>query len=311
MTPCGPASPGPTRGGGAAPVWLVTVLYKCRDCLPAFADSLRAQAGADWRLVAIDNASADGAGALLAGLGDARIAVLRNRRNLGFARAANQGLRAALAAGADRVVLLNNDTVLPPGFLSRFLAAWTRLGAEVVTPRIMHLDRPDLGWYAGGHFVTGWVFLAEHEPYDPADTRAVRVVEYAPGCCLGLARAVLERVGLLDERFFVYGEDADFCLRLRRDGTPIHYLNDLVLLHEGAHSLGGPDSPAALRLHYRSHVQLLRKHFGTAAALRIALRLTLRVLQRPDWALPPRQFAAMQWGLLRGLLAPGHERKSS
>ena len=285
-----------------APIHLVTVLYNSRACLAAFAASLGAQTHRSWRLIAVDNASADGGADLLAGTADARIAVLRNAKNLGFAGAANQGIRAALAKGSDFVVLLNGDTVLPADFLARFLAARAALRAEVIAPRIMHLHRPDEAWYAGGHLEHGWIFQNIHEPYDPADTTTARAVEFASGCCLGISKTALTKVGLFDERFFVYWEDTDLCLRLKAAGLPIYYVNDVVIFHEGGHASGGEFSASYSRLYYRSYVQLLRKHFGPAVALRTVVRVALKELGRPEkkW----RRLWAMLAAMARGLVTP-------
>lgn len=284
------------------PIYLITVLYNGRDCLAAFAGSLVGQDFPGWRLIAIDNASADDGAAMLAGLGDARISVIRNAANLGFARAANQGLRAALAAGAEFAVLLNNDTVLPAEFLGRFRARRRDLGADVIAPRIMHLDRPEEAWYAGGHLDDAWIFRNVHEPYDPADATLTRTVDFASGCCLGLSRAALVQAGLLDESFFVYWEDTDFCLRLQQLGVPIHYVSDVFLLHEGGHTSGGEFSAAFNRLYYRSYVQVLRKHFGFAVALRTIVRVAFKELGRPEKRWP--RLLAMLAAMARGLVAP-------
>ena len=170
------------------PTFIVIILYKTEDALPAFLDSLLAQTARDWRVVAIDNASPDGSAAVLDALADPRIEVIRNGGNTGFARAANQGVRRAHAQGAEVMVLMNIDTSFGPAFLAELVAARARLGADVLTPRIMYSDSPDAGGYAGGHFDRRWVFVNVNEPFDPADTRASRVVEYASGCCLLLTR---------------------------------------------------------------------------------------------------------------------------
>ena len=284
------------------PVFLVTVLYNGHGCVGAFAESLAAQTRRDWRLIAVDNASADGGAALLSAAADPRIGVLRNARNTGFARAANQGIRVALAAGAEFVVLLNNDTVLPADFLRHFLAVRATLHADVLVPRIMHLHRPGSAWYAGGHLEHGWIFRNIHEAFDPADTRSVRTVDFASACCLGISRAALRRVGLFDESFFVYWEDADFCLRLTQQRIAIHYAHDVVMFHEGAHATGGEFGARFNRRYFRSYVQVLRKHFGLGVALRTVGRVALKELGRPHkkW----RQLSAMLTAMARGLAAP-------
>lgn len=84
---------------------------------------------------------------------------------------------------------------------------------------------------------------------------------------MGLSSEVLRRVGLLDESFFVYWEDTDYCMRLKAAGVPITYVRDPMLLHEGGASSGGETSPAATRLYYTGYALLLRKHFGLRRAL--------------------------------------------
>jgi GT2 family glycosyltransferase len=291
---------------GSAPIYLVTVLYNSRDCIASFAGSLVGQDFRDWRLVAIDNASSDGCSDILSNAMDGRTSILRNSTNVGFARAANQGMRAAFAQGAEFVILINNDIVMPATFLARFLALRRELQADVITPRIMNLDRPDEAWYAGGHLEYGWLFLNIHEPYDREDTRSTRTVDFASGCCLGISRAAVLQVGLFDESFFVYWEDTDFCIRLKQSGIKICYVNDAVIYHEGSHSTGGEHSVTYNRLYYRSYAQILRKHFGIAVAIRMTVRLSLKELGRPDkkWRRLLAMLAAMAKGLVAPLLQP-------
>ena len=305
-----------TAGTDDMRLHLITVLYNGADALPAFLDSLKAQSFRDWRLIAIDNASPDDSGEIAAAAGDDRITVVRNPANLGFAKAANQGLREAARAGGDFFVLFNPDTVFGPEFLGDFVAARDRLDAQVIAPRIMLLERPDRAWYAGGHLEQGWVFRNVHEDYDPHDTRTSRPVDFASGCCLGLTRHVLERIGLFDESFFVYWEDTDFCLRLKEAGVPIVYVREPSLLHAGGAASGGEGSTGYNRLYYKSYVQFLRKHFGVSSALGTALRLVLQAAeQRRDYGVIARMAAAMLQGMVAPLVGesrlpqtPGHPR---
>jgi len=255
---------------------IVVVLYNSADTFTTMWRSLTAQTCRDWRLVAIDNNSADGSAAMLAALSDPRLEVVANTENVGFARAVNQGLRLAVAQGAERCMLLNPDTVLPPAFLTELLGAWTEHRCLVVAPRVMCAEDTSQSWYAGGHLDYGWVFANRHDDFSPDDPPGPRDVDFASGCCLGLSTEALRRVGLLDESFFVYWEDTDFCVRLKAAGIPITYLRDPMLLHEGGASSGGTFSPAGVRLFYSSYALMLRKHFG----LREAVRMGLRVLRR-------------------------------
>ncbi len=277
---------------------IVVVLFHSAEAAPVLWDCLRAQSYAGWRMVVIDNGADDGAGAFLAGQGDPRVRLHVNAANEGFARGVNRGLRLAVADGAERLLLLNPDVRFDPGFLFGLMQQWTARQAEVIAPRIMHQDDPELAWYAGGSLDYGWIFSNRHDPYRPGDPKA-RLVEFASGCCLGLTRSTLQRVGLLDESFFVYWEDVDYCLRLRAAGQPIQYVAEPALLHEGGASSGGERSPAATRLYYRSYAQLLKKHFGLRHALATVARVTMKERGRPNQA--PGHGRRVASGLLRGL----------
>ena len=287
----------------AAPIDLVTILYNCADDIDRFLDCLLTQTDRNWRLTAVDNASGDGAAERLSARHDPRITLLRNAANAGFARAANQGLRRAASVGGTFFVVINNDVAFAPGFLASFRAARAASGAEVISPRIMNMHNPTQAWYAGGSIDRSWVLVNVHELDDPPDLRPVREVGFVSGCCLGLDRAVLERVGLFDESFFVYWEDTDLCLRLAQAGIAMHYVREPVLLHATAASSGGEDSPVHITLYYRSYMQILRKHFGLRAMLHAMPRLLLREFNRrqPGWFARCLRIAV---AMLRGCVAP-------
>ena len=284
---------------------IVVVLYNSADTFTTMWRSLTAQTCRDWRLVAIDNNSADGSAAMLAALSDPRLQVVANTENVGFARAVNQGLRLAVGQGAERCMLLNPDTVLPPDFLADLLGVWTEHRWPVVAPRVMCADDTSRSWYAGGHLDYGWVFANKHEDFSPDDPPGPRKVDFASGCCLGLPVDTLRRVGLLDESFFVYWEDTDYCMRLKTAGIPIMYLPKPLLLHEGGASSGGESSPAATRLFYTSYALLLRKHFGIRQAVKMAFRAFRRERARTNEAPGHSQrVAAALWNGLRKPLRP-------
>ena len=279
---------------------IIIVLYRSRAELPALWDCLQAQTFQDWHLIALDNSPEDGGGEFLAGRGDPRVEVVRNAGNLGFSRAVNQGLRRALADGIPRSLLLNPDTECGPDFLAGLMAAWDSTGAQVIAPRVMYHDDPDRSWYAGGHFEDGWIFANRHDVYQPGGPGS-RIVDFASGCCLGITAQVLRQVGLLDESFFVYWEDADYCLRLKAAGVPIQYVEQPVLLHHsGASTDGGERSPVGEALYFGNYAVLLRKHFPLRRALQILLRIFLKERSRPG--LRPGSGGRIGRALLRGFL---------
>lgn len=256
----------------------------------------------NWRLIAVDNSSADNSASMLASLSDPRLDVVLNKKNVGFARAVNQGLRLAAEQGAARCMLLNPDTVIPNTFLSELLNIWIQHGWLVVAPRIMWTEDTARSWYAGGYLDYGWVFTNQHNEFRPDDAPEPREVDFASGCCLGLSMEVLRRVGLLDESFFVYWEDTDYCVRLKAAGIPIMYLRDPMLLHESGASSGGTFSPARVNLFYSSYALMLRKHFGLHQALRMVGRLIRREHSRKQE--PIGHLWRIATALWRGLRMP-------
>ena len=286
--------------------FLITILYKSEDAISGFLGCLLAQDMTDWRLIVVDNASPDRSAEKISALGDSRVTTISNTANLGFAKAANQGLRAAMAEGGDFAVLMNNDVWFGPDFLRGLTDARDRLNADVITPRIMDMRHPEQSWYAGGHLESGWTFQNVHESYQDPGGDQCRTVEFATGCCLGLTRRALAQVGLLDESFFVYWEDVDFSMRLNAAGVAIHYVPEPMMLHEGASASGGAFSRSHTQFYYRSYMQLLRKHFGTGYALRIMVRLVGKAIERPNREFTPirRMATAMAKGLVAPLVAP-------
>ncbi len=280
-------------------LYIVVVTFNSGDCLAPFLTSILNQSFLDWHMIVIDNASHDTTVMQLSAVTDPRISIVANPKNLGFAAAVNSGLRTAAAEGASHFLLLNPDTELPPLFLAEFLAEWRELAADVLAPRIMLRDTPEKSWYAGGGFDRGWLFTNRHDDFQPGDSLESRQVEFASGCCLGLTRLAIEKVGLLDESYFVYWEDADYCLRLIHAGIPIWYAPRLKLLHEGGASSGGDRSATAMRLFHCSYSIFLRKHFGLGVAARALLRVVGREIERParQWRVIARTAIAMVRGL--------------
>jgi len=200
--------------------------------------------------------------------------LLRVPENLGFAGGHNLLVRQALDAGATHVMLLNNDAVVDPGCLEALVhaAAAPRVGA--VGAKVLAADDPGRLWLAWGR-VTWRAALVERvgrgAPDAPPFDRA-REVEWVPGCAMLLARDALEAVGGLDERFFAYHEDVDWCVSARAHGFRILFAPDARVIHRGEGSLAdrGAANPARY-LSARNSVLFARKHAGPLEWLRLAL----------------------------------------
>ena len=183
------------------------------------------------QVIVVDNGSTDGS---------ANLAQIRLERNCGFAVAVNRGISAA--AGADWIAILNNDVVLHPAWLEMLLDSAGEYA--VLTGRTLQTRNPGLLDGAGDALSLGLAAARlghgapDGEPYD--------VPRPVFGVCFAAALIhadVFRRVGLLEERFFAYLEDAEFCLRARLAGFRAWYEPMAVAWHEGSASSGGELSP--------------------------------------------------------------------
>lgn len=183
------------------------------------------------------------------------VTVIRSETNLGFTGGYNLGIKQALKNGADYLLIINNDTVLHPDLVMQLLSVLDNeatIGATV--PKIyfakgheFHKDRykkDELGkvfWYAGGHVdwanvqsIHRGVDEVDHGQYD-----TIEPIDFATGCCLLVKKEVVQKVGLFDDRYFLYYEDGDFNERIKRAGYTVMYVPTAVLVHVNASSSGG------------------------------------------------------------------------
>lgn len=252
-------------------IGVVTVTYNSEPYLDQFIKSLMAQDYHSHITYIIDNCSKDKTVALLNTEYCSRggIIVVENEINLGVAAGNNQGILMALRDDCEWVLLLNNDTTFPSDFLSQLVATCGQQAWRVVVPKI-HFDRPSGHiWYGGGGFNPRRAYTGYHagigEP-DHGQFDVESTVDYAPTCAMLIHRSVFFDVGLMDESYFVYFDDTDFCWRLNQKGIPIGYSPTTSLVHKVGGSTGGSQSPFTLRMTSRNRLYYLRKHFGLLTA---------------------------------------------
>jgi GT2 family glycosyltransferase len=200
-------------------------------CLEAVAaQTLPAQ-----RVFVVDNGSADGSVEHLRTRWPA-VEVLALGQNLGVAAGNNAGIRRAVEAGADQVLLLNNDATMEPDVLARLHAALAEGGASVwaATPKIVYRSEPGRIWSAGGEMLW-WKGLTKDRGTDQLDRGQFdrrEIVTYANTCCLLVRATAFARAGLMDEAYFMYFDDSDFCGRLLRAGGRIVYVPEALVRHD-------------------------------------------------------------------------------
>ena len=246
----------------------------------------------DRETLVIDNASSDGTAAAVRARWPG-VRVLDAGGNLGFAGGSNLGIR---QTAGELILLLNPDTIVRPGALEALMAALdARPDAAVAGPRLVDGDgRPELSF---GRMISpvaelrqkllvkgndrGLPLVAE---YVDRLTSRPRDVGWVSGACLLVRRADAEAVGLLDERFFMYAEDVDFCAAIRARGRAVIFVPASQVVHLRGRSVAS--SPKATEMAYRrSQLAFYVKHHPAwAPVLRAYLKLRGRL---PDTTIDP------------------------
>ena len=178
------------------------------------------------------------------------VSILALGENKRFAAGNNHGMKVALDEGTDFVLLLNNDTTVAPDFITHLVDrfnATERCG--MVAPKIYYYTPGNTIWFAGGN-VSFWTGTMSHRGIREVDRGQYDVAGetgYATGCCILVPADVIRRVGMLDHRYFMYGEDADWSLRVQRAGYRVMYEPTSKVWHKLSVSAGGHLSSFKLR----------------------------------------------------------------
>ena len=251
---------------------IIIVSFNARIDLERCLESLRAAPpAASHEIIVVDNGSTDGSAA--AAGQDAAVTVIEAGANLGFARANNVGIRASTGTN---ILLLNSDTIVPAGAIDRLLAELDRDDAiAVVGPRLVDgSGRAELsfGPMIGPLNELRQKRLARSGSVE-ALTTARQYPDWVSGACLLVRRRDAEAVGGLDERYFMYTEDVDFCAAIRAAGRRILFTPDVEIVHLRGRSAA--TAPIATRDHYRRSQQAFydKHHPAWAPLLKLYVRI--------------------------------------
>ena len=266
------------------------------ECL----ESLRLVRDVPLRVILVDNGSAPDSVERLERRFPEAI-VLRLGQNRGFAGGNNVGIARALDEGASHVLLLNNDTLVEAGFLTPLLEALRRDGAGVAGPKIYHHPETDRLWFAGGmiDWRTGRQWHLGAGERDQGQWDVPRPVDYVTACCLLAPASVFREVGVLDERYFIYFEETDWSLRVRRRGYACWYEPKSRIYHKVSRAMRS-ESPASDYYYARNRLLLFRDHAPVLRRPLLLLLYTLRSL-RFAWTRHRRGLSDNARAVIRGV----------
>lgn len=211
----------------------------------------------NFDVIVVDNGSTDDSVAAIK-TAFPQVILIENKENLGFAGGNNVGIKHALQNGAEFVFLLNNDTVVDPDILVQLVTAHETLHKPgFLGCKIYFYDRPKVIQHFGGEVIFTPILSGRHigdGEDDKGQFEKVQTCDYVTGCALLFHRNVIQKVGLLDERYFVYWEDADWGMRAKQFGYNNYVIPEAKLWHKVSASTYGAHP---LRLYYFNRNRLL------------------------------------------------------
>jgi GT2 family glycosyltransferase len=269
-------------------VSIIVLNWNGRDDTLECLDSVSQIDYANFDVVVVDNGSRDDS---VRAIREAfpEVAVLETGENTGFARGNNVGVRHALKQRADYLFLLNNDTIVDPQILNRFMDTLSLISREAILgAKIYYYSEPNRIWYAGVRWVGEFQYfyhLGENCIDDGKEFNSVIETAYACGCALFVSAAVLEKIGLLDEQFFLTFEETDLCSRARRAGIRSYVVPEAKVWHKVSRSFGGKSSPMFIYFLMRNRLLWARKNLSLPRRLVLYGRVSFELLR---YYLPPR-----------------------
>lgn len=224
---------------------------------------------------------------------DEKIIILPNKRNLGYGGGNNVGIKFALNQKKfDYICILNNDTIVTPNFLYELIKAYDKQ-TGICGPVIYNYYNPQLVWSSGGkyNFFTGFYYNQRktlNSQLKPKTTQSLS------GTCWLVNSFIFEKIGFIDEEYFLYAEDIDFCYRIRKAGLKLKVIPSSIIYHKVSKTTGN-NSPFMLYHFHRSKLKFIMKNYkGLKRFFYLNLNLLLRYIRAFQYWISGRKKEAIK-----------------
>lgn len=217
----------------------------------------------NYRIIVVDNHSKDANTIKKDSFLQSKCDVIVAEDNLGFSYGNNVGIQyASKKYNPKYFLLLNNDTIIQPDTISVLVDNMHgKEGTGIATCQINMYYAPELVWFGGGvfNFKTGIADMPEIGKKESVHLQGSREITFASGCLMLISDEVIDRIGLLDDSFFMYSEDADYCCKVLKAGFTISYTNSTKIFHKVSASTGA-HSPMQQYYMFRNNLIMIKRH---------------------------------------------------
>ena len=259
---------------GLPRVSIITVNYNGEDVTCDMLESLRYVTYPNVEVIVVDNASPRDCSIIAERFPEVKL--IRSQKNLGFAGGNNLGIKQATG---DYILMLNNDTIVPPSFLEPMLETFAKnKNVGIVSPKIIFYYSDGLVQYAGTGKISTLTCRGKTNgsmQKDNGQFNYEAATELSHGACMMISREAINRVGLLDETYFMFYEEYDYCERIKKAGFDIFYNGKSYILHKQSMAIG---KNSALKSYYmfRNRIYFSRKNFtGISKLLSVLYTFTV------------------------------------
>lgn len=219
-------------------VAVIILNYKTKKLTLECIDSVKKSSYKNIEIIIVDNNSEDGLEDNIKK--NPQISFIQTGENLGYTGGNNIGIKKALILNSDYIFILNSDTELAQNAIENLVFAGEKdESIGIIGPKILFDDKKTI-WFAGGIFDKNNI-LGSHRGVDQKDEGqfdAETETDYITGAAMFIKKEVVDKIGLFDERYFLYYEDSDFCKRAKNAGFNIIFAPSAIVYHENAKSTG-------------------------------------------------------------------------
>lgn len=219
----------------------------------------------NYKVTVIDNDSSDNSLDILYKYNGRTLNIIESNENLGFTGGNNLGIEYALKNDADYILLLNNDTIVLPDFLNPLIEQFAREPKCGITASLIYyLSDPGKVWYAGGK-LNNWSARSNHLSYNCTSyvqPQEPQEITFATGCCMCISREAINKIGCLDDDYFIYCDDLDYSYRATSAGFKIYFVPQSVIYHNVS-TVFGENSPNFQYLNIRNTLMFIRKNLSS------------------------------------------------